>query len=112
MTLDGVVAVDNSEIHFTGSFEDTLNIPVSGGFSTANLANFISYSCPGNSPYCSDPDYGEFSRLPGSGNLDIVIANGIDPNREPYDYYFRSGGGCSRPFRNVCMGLGCPDTVK
>jgi len=107
----GIAVNATSDIHFTGSFNDSLLIPVSSNFNSANLSLWLALPCPGNSPYCSDPDYGNYYGLPSSGNLDIAIASCFDPAREPYDFYLRSGTGCSRPQIEPCLEPGCLDTL-
>lgn len=106
------VAVDlNGYLHYTGSFKASLNFPVSSDFLAANLSNWEDVSCTGNNSYCGDADYGKFYRFTSAGNSDVVIANCFDPNREPYDYYTRSGSGCNRDYLGVCIETGCPDTL-
>lgn len=107
----GITVSSSGKVHFTGSFNNTLFIPVSSNFSASNLALWNQYACTGNSPYCSDSDYGNYYGLPTSGNLDIAIAGCFDPARQPYDYYLRSGSSCSRPQNSVCIEPNCPDTL-
>ena len=54
---------------------------------------------------------GSFYGYNSAGNKDIAIANCFDPQREPYDYYIRTGSGCSRPYMGVCITNGCQDTL-
>jgi len=107
----GVAANAFGQIHVAGSYHSAMNIPVSSNFSSTNLALWNNASCNGNSPYCGDPDYGKFYQIGSSGNSDAFILNGFDPNREPYDYYKRTGGGCQRDPVNVCIDTLCPDTI-
>lgn len=76
----------------------------------ATTPNFLGYnfmSIPQNTanfgPYCNDPNYSMFDKFTTNGNYDIFIGNCFDPTREPYDYYKRSGTGCSRPYDSVCI---------
>lgn len=107
----GAAVNSGGNIHFTGSFEGSLNFPVSANFIASNLSNWTQNSCTGNSPYCGDPDYGKFYKFNSAGNHDVVIANCFDPAREPYDYYERSGSACVRDIVSACINSGCPDTV-
>lgn len=97
---------------FAGSFKSTLFIPTSASFSNSNLSIWNNASCSSNAGYCGDADYGDFHGLPSAGNSDAVIANCFDPNREPLDYYQRSGGGCTKDIVPGCINTGCPDTVS
>ena len=107
------VGVDaNGQIHAVGSFKGDLNVPVSTNFIAVNLTNWTDVSCTGNSPYCNDPDYGSYYMMGASGNSDIFILNGFDANREPYDYYKRTGAVCDKSILEVCIDSLCPDTVK
>lgn len=108
----GVDVNSNGNIHYTGSFTGNLNIPTSSNFIGSNLNNWTEADCSGNSPYCDDANYGDFHRMSSAGNLDVVIANCFDPDREPYDYYKRSGSSCIRDVTSVCINNGCPDTAS
>lgn len=107
----GIDVSSSGSIHFTGSFQPKLFVPVSSNFSSSNLSNWTQVSCAGNSPYCGDSDYGNFYRMNATGSGDIVIANCIDPNREPYDFYMRSGSGCNRDYIEPCIDTNCADTI-
>ncbi len=107
----GIAMNSSGQIHFAGSFTGNLFVPVSSNFVPANLALWTPYPCTGNSPYCSDADYGNFYGMPGSGNSDVAMGNCFDPAREPYDYYLRNGSGCSRPQEVVCIEPNCPNSI-
>lgn len=93
------IACDNSNRPvFCGYFSDNLNIPTSNSFLNTNLQLWTDISCQPTLSYCSDSDYGQFHQISNSGNSEIVIANCFDPNREPYDYFLRSGGSCFRDY--------------
>lgn len=107
----GIDAKTNDQPHICGSFENTMNFPVSADFIASNLTGFINNNCTGNDGYCSDPDYGKFSGMSSAGNADAFFANPVDPDREPYDFYERSGTACNKELINPCIEPGCPDTV-
>lgn len=108
----GIDVTGNGLAHIAGAFAGTINIPTSSNFVNGNLSNWANVSCNGNTPYCSDPNYGQYHAMSTSGNFDAIIANCIDPNREPYDYYQRSGSGCNRDIVRGCIGSTCPDTLS
>lgn len=61
--------------------------------------------------YCSDGNYGSYIYLDNFGQRDIFIAEAIDLNRAPYDYFTRiSGANCSRPYLDACIN-NCQDTL-
>lgn len=106
----GIDANSAGNIHFTGSFKGALNIPTSPNF--VDLSSWPNVDCGTNASYCGDNNYGSFRKLDAAGNSDIVIANGIDPAREPYDYYERTGTGCLRDIGPPCINAGCPDSAS
>ncbi len=106
----GVAANAAGNAHFTGSFRGAFNVPTTPNF--VDLANWPNVDCGTNASHCGDANYGSFRNLDAAGNLDIVIANAIDPTREPYDYYERSGTGCVRDIGTPCIDPGCPDTAS
>lgn len=108
----GIDVKQNDRPHFCGSFKKYLNIPYSGNFIAANVGSLTTFDCGGNNGFCGDANYGKFKRLMASNdNSDILIANTVDPNRSPYDFFDRSGAlGCDRPFIELCQMPGCPDT--
>jgi len=108
----GIDVNGSGQAIFAGSFKSSLFIPTSSNFSASNLSNWSIANCSGNNGYCGDPDYGKFHAMASTGNSDAVIAKCFDPNREPYDYYQRSGGGCLRDIVPGCINAGCPDTVS
>lgn len=69
-----------------------------------------------NGSYCNDPSYGNYEGLRGKGYSDGFIASAIDLNREPYDYYYRTGSSCVRDFVGGCieerdhLNYACTDT--
>lgn len=108
----GVDVNSSGNIHYTGSFTGTFNVPTSDNFINSNLNLWSEAECTGNAPYCGDDNYDQFHRMTSAGNLDIAIANCFDPDREPYDFYQRSGSNCVRDSTNVCINAGCPDSVE
>ncbi len=107
------LAIDNGGlIHITGGFNSDLITPISSNFSASNLSLWNLIGCGSNNGYCSDADYGSFVNVPNGGNTDILIANCIDPSREPFDFYLRNGSGCSRSQYWGCAGApNCVDTL-
>jgi len=108
----GIDINSSGQAIFAGSFKSGLSIPTSSNFINSNLSNWSSANCASNNGYCGDPDYGTFHKMTSIGNSDIIIANCFDPNRDPYDYYQRSGNGCIRDIVSGCINTGCPDTVS
>ena len=74
-----------------------------------NQENFV-----GCSPfYCNDQSYGKYSYFSTKGNSDVFIAETIDSLRQPYDFYERTGSGCTRDQLGVCLGgPACPNNVE
>lgn len=109
----GIDVKVNDQAHFCGSFKDTINIPTSANFIASNLSQFTANNCTGNNGFCSDPSYGSFTVIDAANNnSDVLIANMVDPNREPYDFFDRTGLlNCDRGFIELCQTAGCPDTV-
>ncbi|MGP8217291.1 MAG: hypothetical protein ACLQQ4_17115, partial [Bacteroidia bacterium] len=112
-----------------GGHEDNLGYSISvtagGGIYTAGSFNqdmiitsdpsYIGYNyspATCNTAYCADASYGDFESFNTAGGSDIFIAEPIDLNRQPYDFFTRSGGGCNRPVVGVCIDTTCPDTVQ
>ncbi len=108
----GVALTNNGRVHYTGSYTDDLFVPTSSAFLTSNTGLWTQLDCSTNAGYCGDNNYGTFHGMSAAGNLDVVIANSFDPNREPFDFYLRSGTACARPMGDVCVGNNCPDTIK
>ncbi len=111
----GIAVSSKGDVYTSGSFDQDLIIPAGSTFLGYNLG-FWPFGCNGS--YCSDPLYGSFGYFNTSGNLDAFIAKPIDLTRQPYDFYMRSGSGCSRPQIGVCITDNahtldsCPDTLK
>ena len=108
----GIVINGNNQALITGSYNQDLIFP------EVNSSVLGYNAIPVNgcvASYCSDSHYDNYESITTSGNLDGFISNGIDLNRQPYDFYKRSGGGCNRPANSVCIwdgSLDCPDTLK
>ena len=109
----GIAVSSGNQIHLAGSFNNNLYVRTSTNFFTANLALWNDVSCTGNTPYCQDFEYGQYHSVPSSGNLDAFMGKCIDKNREPFDFYKRSGivSDCAKPQTDVCINANCPDTV-
>ncbi len=104
------IAVDASQnVLLTGSFSQQLFFPV-------RSSNFIGYGLDSldgcSNSYCGDSHYKEYERLLSNGNSDIFIANAIDLNRQPYDYYARTDSSCNRDVKGVKILPLNQDTVR
>jgi gliding motility-associated-like protein len=108
----GIDAKINNQAHICGSYDQAMYFPVSANFISTNISNFTASNCTGNDGYCGDADYGKFRGTTTSGNADAFFANPVDPNREPYDFYERSGTSCVKDILPPCINTGCPDTVS
>lgn len=105
------VAVNNAgNIYASGSFSNKINIPISTSFNASNLAFWSSSNCNTNVGYCGALDYGQYRSMIAQGNKDAFMVNAFDPNREPYDYFQRSGLGCVKDYGTICI-ANCMDTV-
>jgi len=103
----GIAVTSAGDIFTAGSFDQDMIVP--------SDPNFTPYSANGftcNNAYCSDNNYGSFLSFNTTGNYDVFIAKPIDINRQPYDFYNRSGGVCTRPQVGICINNNCPDTVQ
>jgi gliding motility-associated-like protein len=107
----GITVSTSGDIYTTGSFDQDM-IVTADPFPSFLGYNAISSNC--NSTYCSDSWYGYYEYLNTAGNLDIFIGKPINLNRQPYDFYLRTGSGCNRPQVGVCIGESsvCMDTVQ
>ena len=108
---NGIGVNTANNIHAVGSFSASLHVPVSANFSSSNLSFWSATGCPTNNNYCGDPDYGNYRTLNSQGNKDAFIINGFDPNREPFDFFKRTGTGCVKDYVPVCI-ENCADTVR
>lgn len=103
---NGVAIKASNQPVFCGVFKGSINIPTSGSFNATNLGLWNNISCQSVLSYCGDPNYGKYHRINGTGNRDIIIANCFDPNREPYDFFLRSGSGCNRNYTQLSLAGG------
>jgi len=88
----------------TGSFNDKVFFPSTNNFSYPNNHYFPNQIYPAyTGTYCSDNHYGSYCCINSIGNSDILIAKAIDPTRQPYDYYTRFSGNCTRPYVDGCI---------
>ncbi len=106
----GVGVSSTGEIHAVGSFENSLNVPVSSSFSPSNVQFWTPSGCATNNGYCGDLSYGSYRTMSAQGNKDMFILNGFDVNREPLDYFMRSGSSCVRDIPDLCIS-NCVDTI-
>lgn len=110
----GIAVNSNSEAHIAGSFSKKIIFPYHTSFIGYNVDglgnNYYTYGS-----YCSDINYHRFTGFNSAGNSDVLIAKNFDLNKAPYDYYIRTGSGCDRPYRGVCINqwtsLNCVDTL-
>lgn len=107
----GVAVSSSGEIHAVGSFEGSLHIPVSSNFAASNLMFWTTSGCTSSNSYCNDPSYGNYKSLSAQGNKDLFILNGFDPNREPFDFYMRSGSSCVKDLIPIRIENGV-DTIR
>lgn len=104
---NGITVDQQGEAIVAGTFQQQIYFPVPNDFE-----NHDTYGAYSGASYCSDQQYARFRATNSSGNTDAVIAKVFDTDREPYDYYRRSGSGCDRSFVGVCVGGSmCPDTL-
>lgn len=118
------IAVDAAgHPHMSGSYNTSIITPVTNQFyqypSFGNYGMSYVNNVASQAGYCSDPYYNAYAMAPAVGNADVFIGNPIDPARAPYDYYYRTGSGCTYEYVPLCIngytGLdyNCgPDTVE
>ncbi|MEO8148854.1 MAG: gliding motility-associated C-terminal domain-containing protein [Bacteroidia bacterium] len=116
--FNGLTVLPNNKTANTGSYENRFGVPFEQGVFTAKGQLGVDYdNLPLSIPaYCSDNSYGHFVNYLSYGNSDIFINSNVDINRQPYDYFQRTGSICTRPFNDICIGgslanLSCPDTI-
>lgn len=103
-----VNAVGN--VYASGSFSSSLHIPVSTNFNSTNLSFWASNNCITNTGFCNAVDYGRYKTMISQGNKDLFVVNAFDPNRDPYDFFIRSGTGCVKDYAPICI-ANCMDTL-
>ncbi|MEO5641947.1 MAG: gliding motility-associated C-terminal domain-containing protein [Bacteroidia bacterium] len=104
------IAVDPAgNPHMAGSYNYSLVTPTTPAFYGFSLypgyAIAATDSIVPQGQNCSDPNYGNYATAASAGNSDIFVGNPIDPARAPYDYYYRTGSGCSTDFVGTCINL-------
>lgn len=101
-----------------GSYEKRFNWTSTWSVTTTiyptskNYPIWWSYQIP---VYCTDNDYDNYTIVSSAGFCDAFVGKIINLNRQPYDYYKRSGTVCSRPFMKSCINYTstlCPDTIE
>lgn len=85
-----------------GSFNRWLLVP-SQGFAIPDGMPAYNVASGGIGTYCTDNNYGDYTGINSNGTLDIFLGNFIDPTREPYDYYYRTGTTCNRDVVPGCI---------
>lgn len=65
--------------------------------------------------YCGSNTFNRYLYAPPVGGADLAFGNLVNPNRLPYDYYFRTGGCVHTPIKVCISDLGlpltCPDSL-
>ncbi|MBL7925642.1 MAG: gliding motility-associated C-terminal domain-containing protein [Bacteroidia bacterium] len=95
----GLALDTNNKIYFTGSFDKKFSAPFQNttGCFTAGTA----------AVYCNDLNYSSYCQVTNgaiaSGNRDIMYAQCIVTQRQPYDYYIRQSGNCQRDVIPACI---------
>jgi len=109
----GISVNSSGQIHLAVSFNSNLYVRTTSSFNANNLALWNDISCTTNTPYCNDFEYGQYHGIPSSGNLDAFMGRCIDINKEPFDFYLRSGvvSDCMKPQTSVCINVNCPDSI-
>lgn len=116
----GLLIAGINEPIMSGSYETRLNIPSTYATIAAINNTLTTYGYLAQQPttYCSAPNnYNDYLQLDCKGYSDMFIHKGVDLNRNPYDYYERSGITCNLGFVGNCISGGmtaisCPDTVN
>ncbi|MCF8256825.1 MAG: gliding motility-associated C-terminal domain-containing protein [Flavobacteriales bacterium] len=83
-----------------GGFQAQFNVPyVPQAFQINNEVNEVfNHINPSYLNYCGDPNYARFVSVVSSGQRDVLITEGHNPSRQPYDYFLRSGTQCDRDY--------------
>lgn len=91
-------AVDRPVV--AGGFQAQFNVPyVPQAFQMNNDVNVVfNHVNPSSLNYCGDPNYARFVSVVSSGQRDVLITEGYNPSRQPYDYFLRSGSQCDREY--------------
>jgi gliding motility-associated-like protein len=111
----GIALNPTAEVIFTGSFNEDVIVPdrnVMLGYNLLNPPPLCLNSAP--STYCTDPYYVKYDGFTTAGNSDIIISKTIDPLRQPYDFYYRTGFNCNRDETEICIYANgnCADTAE
>lgn len=106
--LCGGIAVDPAGYpHMAGSYYSKIIFPVSNSFYEFPI--FASYglgyvnNVAAQAGYCNDPYYNAYAQALSAGNADVFVGSPFDPARSPYDYYYRTGTGCTYPYVDICI---------
>jgi gliding motility-associated-like protein len=96
----GIALNNNGQAIITGSFSKSFMFP-----QTTNLLGYSVYPVYySGMNYCGDLNYGACDYYASvSNSTDILISNIVDPAIPTYDYYARTGTGCSKPYEGVCI---------
>ncbi|MES2593083.1 MAG: PKD domain-containing protein [Bacteroidota bacterium] len=109
----GGIAINTAGVaHIAGSFYKKMTFPYSAGYLGYTTNAFYNNS----TTYCGNSSYGGFNTFNSAGSSDVFIAKNFDLTKGTYDYYSRSGTGCDKSYKGVCIDkhyqTDCPDTVS
>ena len=106
-TGNGITVDGSGEPIIVGAFTEQLFVPEPDNFIEHDATMVTT-----GTGYCSDNEYRKVQGLNATGGLDAFMVKAFDSEREPFDYYRRTGTGCDRSFVGVCIGgVTCPDTI-
>ena len=105
----GLTVSSTGTLYYSGSFIDDIEFACiqASGYGTGMYNNAGPNTAFSN--YCSDPNYGKFSRTTTSGTQetsDGFVTSGMSTDRDPYDYWYRPGSGCDRSRPSACIDNG------
>ncbi len=95
-TINDLAVNQEGDLQVAANYTADAIVPTSTSFYTNNLQLWQSIGCTANANYCSDPDYSSYHVANSAAGQDLFIGNCIDLNRQPYDFYYRSGSACDR----------------
>ncbi|HET6245867.1 MAG: gliding motility-associated C-terminal domain-containing protein [Bacteroidetes bacterium] len=101
----------SNQLLIGGSYWNNLNIPRTNA--VYNVTGNLTKNNTANSPnaLCADPFYNFYLSINSRGNGDLIAGQVFDESRAPYDYYYREGSTCNRPYLGVCAAENCADTI-
>ena len=105
-------------ISFGGTFSGHLVVPSDNAVDGNDIEQIGGEGPNFNVTFCDDPNYGVFSSIDAAGGSEGFVIQGLNLDREPLDYWARSGSGCDRSRPDFCIGTGSidnecgPDTLE